>query len=303
VISESKKLIVILGPTASGKSELAVKLAKKLGGEIISADSRQVYIGLNLASGKIAKKEMNGIKHHCLDLVTPKTYFTAAQFKKCADKAIKEITKRGRVPIIAGGTAFYINAVTDKVQIPQVGPNWKLRRKLEKRSASELYLMLKKLDLRRARTIEQKNKRRLIRAIEIVRSTGKPVPNIRIPSGDSDILFIGLSLPQEELKKKIKKRLDKRLKEQMIAEIKNLHNPPAGGGVSWRRLEELGLEPRWIARFLQGKISKNEMRDKIIRDTYKFVRHQMTWWKKDARIRWIRSQKDAWGLARKFLLL
>src|SRR3989344_575334 len=137
------KLIVILGPTASGKSALAVKIAKKFSGEIISADSRQVYKGLDLASGKISKGKMNGIKHYCLDITSLKTRYTAAQFKKYAESAIKDIVRREKLPIIVGGTAFYINALINKTAIPEVKPNWKLRNLLEKKSTNELFRILK----------------------------------------------------------------------------------------------------------------------------------------------------------------
>ena len=284
------KLIIILGPTASGKSALAVKLAKKFDGEIISADSRQVYCGLNLASGKIPKKEMAGIPHHCLDITSLKTRYTVAQWKKCAESTLKKIMERGKLPIVVGGTAFYINALISKSFIPEVKPNWKLRKVLEKKSADELFRMLKKLDPRRARTIELKNKRRLIRALEIIKSTGKPIPEFNPElRNDFDILILGIKRTSEDLKNRIYKRLKIRLKAGMINEIKKLHS----SGISWKRLEELGLEPRWIAKYIQKQISKREMWAGIIRDTLKFVRHQMTWWKKNGYIHWVNSENEA----------
>ena len=292
------KLVVILGPTCSGKSALAVKIAKKFNGEIISADSRQVYKGLNLASGKISKNEMAGIKHYCLNVTSLTTHYTAAQFKKCADSAIKKIIKNKKTPIIAGGTAFYINALINRNYIPEVKPNWKLRKELEKKSAAKLFKILKKLDPRRARSIEPKNKRRLIRAIEIIRQTGKPVPEFNPElRNDFDVLILGIKRTTEDLKNRIYKRLKIRLKSGMVDEIKKLHI----GGISWKRFEELGLEPRWIARYLQNKISKLEMEAGIVRDTQKFIRHQMNWWKKDERINWIPTQKEFEKLTKNFL--
>src|SRR3989344_7421692 len=155
----NRKIIVIVGPTASGKSALGVKLAKKLNGEIISADSRQVYKGLDLASGKIIKKEMAGIPHHCLDLVSTKTIFSAERYAKCAQKAVKDILKRGKTPIIVGGTGFYIDIALGQMKTANIAPDWKLRRKLEKKSAEALFKMLKKLDPARAKNIDPKNKR------------------------------------------------------------------------------------------------------------------------------------------------
>src|SRR3989338_8024568 len=169
----SRKIIVILGPTASGKSALGVKLAKKINGEIISADSRQVYKGLDIGSGKITKKEMRGVPHHCIDIVSPKKIFTVVDFKKCADKAIEKNFAKNKTPIIVGGTGLYIQAIVDNIVLPEVKPNWKLRKELEKKTTEEMFKMLKKLDPERAKNIDAKNPRRLIRAIEIAKSLGK----------------------------------------------------------------------------------------------------------------------------------
>ncbi|PJA84414.1 MAG: tRNA (adenosine(37)-N6)-dimethylallyltransferase MiaA, partial [Candidatus Nealsonbacteria bacterium CG_4_9_14_3_um_filter_37_13] len=149
-----KKLIVILGPTASGKSELAVRLAKKFNGKIVSADSRQVYRRMDIGTGKVTKKEMKGIPHYLLDVASPKKRFTVIQYRKLALKAINKILKNVHVPILCGGTGFYIQAVVDGIIIPEVPPDWRLRKELEKKSTEELYQILKKLDPRRAKTIE-----------------------------------------------------------------------------------------------------------------------------------------------------
>ncbi|KKS45657.1 MAG: tRNA dimethylallyltransferase, partial [Candidatus Azambacteria bacterium GW2011_GWA1_42_19] len=161
------KVIVIVGPTASGKSALAIYLAKKLGAEIISADSRQIYRGMDIGTGKVTKTEQKQIKHWLIDIVSPKTNFSAAQFKKLADKKIEDILKLGKLPIIVGGTGFWIKAVIDNVEFPKVKPDWKLRKKLDRKSADALFTMLQNLDLDRAAEIDQFNKVRLIRAIEI----------------------------------------------------------------------------------------------------------------------------------------
>ncbi len=178
------KLIVLLGPTASGKSDLAIKLAlflqkKSLKSEIISADSRQVYKGMDIGTGKVTKKEMRNIPHHLLDVVSPKIRFTVTQYQKLTLKKIKEIMKKNKLPIIVGGSGFYIQSIVDGLVVPHVKPNWQLRKKLEKKSVAELYKMLKKIDPNRARTIERKNPRRLIRALEIVLITKKPVPVLK----------------------------------------------------------------------------------------------------------------------------
>jgi len=274
------KILVILGPTAVGKSQLAVKLAKKLNGEIISADSRQVYKGLDLGTGKITKKEKQGIPHHLLDVASPKRKFTVAQYKKLADQKIEEIIKKGKLPIIVGGTGFYIKAVVDNLTFPEVKPNPKLRNKLIKLSPQKLFQMLKKLDPERAKTIEAKNPRRLIRAIEIAKSLGR-VPKLKAKP-KYEAIQIGLTMPAKKLKEKINKRLLERIKKGMIAEAKRLHQQ----GLSYKRMMELGLEYKYLALYLQKKISKEEMINKLKRAIWDFVRRQKVWWKKDKRIKW-----------------
>jgi len=291
-----KKLIVILGPTASGKSDLAVKLAKKFNGEIISADSRQVYKGMDIGTGKITKKEMKGIPHHLLDVASPKKPFTVVQYQKLALKAIDKIFKKSKIPIICGGSGFYIQAMVDGIVIPEVPPNWQLRKKLEKKSTGELYKILKKLDEQRAKTIDKKNPRRLIRAIEIAKKLGK-IPLLEKKPLPYSVLMIGIKKEKEELKKLIKKRLLKRLKQGMIAEVKKLKKL----GISWKRSEEFGLEYRWVAYFLQGKINYQEMVQNLQKDIEKFAKRQMTWWKSDKRIVWIRNYKEAEKIVRNFL--
>jgi tRNA dimethylallyltransferase len=281
---EKHKIIVILGTTAAGKSDLAVKLAKKFGGEIISADSRQVYEGLDIGSGKITKEEMRGVPHHLLDVANPKRQFSVAQYKTLAEKAIAQTYKKGRIPIIVGGTGFYIHAVVDGLVLPEVPPERKLRKRLEKKSAEELFAILKKLDKSRAENIEKDNPRRLIRAIEIAVRLGK-VPNLK-SNPKYNALQIGLKPPDKELKKRIHKRLIARMKKGMLAEAKRLRNPSAGVGLSWRRMEALGLEYRCLARHLQKKINRQEMLSEIETESWRFAKRQMRWFKRDAGIKW-----------------
>ncbi|MFA5098695.1 MAG: tRNA (adenosine(37)-N6)-dimethylallyltransferase MiaA [Candidatus Paceibacterota bacterium] len=296
--STPPKIIVILGPTASGKSDLAVQLAKKFKGEIISADSRQIYKGLNIGSGKITKKEMQDVPHYLLDVASPKSTFTVSQYQKLAGKAIKEILRKGKIPIVCGGTGFYIDALVYNYKLPEIPPNPKLRKELEKKSADALFKQLKKLDPARAKNIDQFNKRRLIRALEIVLTTKKPVPNIIARDNTNyDVLFLGIKKPQEELKKLIAKRLEKRLKQSMITEVKNLHK----SGVSWKKLESFGLEYRWLARYLQNKIGYAEMIQLLQKDIEHYAKRQMTWFKRNKKIHWIKNYKQTEKLTDNFL--
>jgi len=274
---------VILGPTASGKSALGVKLAKKINGEIISADSRQVYKGLDIGSGKITKKEMRGVSHHCIDIVSPKKIFTVVDFKKCADKAIEKNFAKNKTPIIVGGTGLYIQAVVDNIVLPEVKPNWKLRKELEKKTTEEMFNMLKKLDPKRARNIDAKNPRRLIRAIEIAKKLGKTPKLKSMSRRDLDIGQIGIKLPDEILKINIEKRIKKMLKGGLVAETKKLRK----SGLSWKRIYELGFEYKYPALFLRRKISKDEMLAKMLTENWQYAKRQMTWFKRDKRIKWI----------------
>ncbi len=274
------RILVICGPTATGKSDLGVRMAKKLKGEIISADSRQVYKGLDIGTGKITKKEMKGVPHHLLDVADPKKKFTVVQYVELAQKAITEIVTRKKLPIIVGGTGFYIQALVDGIILPDVPPDEKLRHRLQKKTPSQLFTMLKKLDSKRAKTIDPMNSRRIIRAIEISKELGK-VPAVKTTSLYKPT-FIGLNLPPEKLKKKIKIRLEKRLEAGMIKEAQKLHK----NGLTWKRMDELGLEYRYLALYLQKKISKEEMKEKLEREIWQYVRRQMAWFKRDRRIKW-----------------
>jgi len=294
---KKNKIIVILGPTASGKSALAVKFAKKFNGEVISADSRQVYKGLNIGTGKITKEEMLNIPHHMLDVLSPKKVFTAAEFKNKTDKIIQDILSRDKVPILCGGTGFYIQAIVDNVEFPNVLPNPVLRKKLSPLGVETLFAKLKKLDSERAKTSDRYNKVRLIRAIEIATVLGK-VPKV-ISNPQFETLQIGIKTDEKELKKKIHARLVTRLQQGMITEVRNLHK----NGLSWKRLHELGLEYRYISNYLQSKSSKDEMFKKLETAIWHFARRQMTWFKRDKRIKWfiISERKQLEKEIKKFL--
>jgi len=303
----TNKIVVILGQTATGKSDLAINLALRLhsgqakkfgidGAEIISADSRQVYRGLNLGTGKITKKEMAGIPHYLLNIASPSRRFNAAQYKKLGQEAIKKIQKKNKMPIICGGTGFYIRALIDDLQIPSVKPNLKLRAQLEKKTPEELFKELKRLDPRRAKNIDSQNPRRLIRALEIIYQTGQPVPKLKLKE-QPNILFLGLQKPQPELARRIKIRLEKRLKQGMISEVKKLR----AEGLSWKKLEDFGLEYRWVARYLQNKISRQEMAAGLQKDIEHYAKRQLTWFGRDQRIIWIKDKTEAIKKIRAFL--
>ena len=284
---KNNKIIVILGPTSSGKSSVAIKLAQKFNGEIISADSRQIYRSLDIGTGKVTKDEQLLVKHYMIDIVSPKTNFSAAQFKKKADKIIADILKREKLPIICGGTGFWIKALVDDVIYPEVKPNWKLREKLKDKSIEELFALLQKLDLTRAKNIDAKNPVRLIRAIEICETLGKvPHSVIRSSNTNFDFLQIGISLPKEKLHENIKKRLKQRFDEGMVSEVKRLHKK---NKISWEKMESFGLGYFWIAKFLQKQLSQNELFEKVYQAEKDYAKRQLTWFGKDQRIFWLEN--------------
>ncbi|HYF12772.1 MAG TPA: tRNA (adenosine(37)-N6)-dimethylallyltransferase MiaA [Candidatus Paceibacterota bacterium] len=291
------KVIAIVGPTASGKSALGIYIAKKIGGEIISADSRQIYRGLDIGTGKVTKKEMVGIPHHMLDIASPKRQFSADDFVKKAERIMGGMIYHptSTIPIIVGGTGFYIDALLGRLVLPNVPPDEKLRETLEKKDVSKLYAMLKKLDLERAKSIEPKHKRRIIRAIEIAKAIGKnPLPNTQ---EKYDVLWLGIAPQQEILKKNIRARLRARLKAGMIREAQKLHKQ----GLSYKRMEELGLEYRYLARLLQKKITREEFEGQLEREIWKYSKRQMRWFKRNKNIHWIQNRSEALVLARAFL--
>ncbi|HEY4516297.1 MAG TPA: tRNA (adenosine(37)-N6)-dimethylallyltransferase MiaA [Candidatus Paceibacterota bacterium] len=278
-----QKILVILGPTASGKSEVAVELAKQFNGEIVSADSRQVYKGLDIGTGKITKKEMQGVPHYLLDVVSLKKQFSVSDYKKLADKAIDKILKKNKLPIICGGTGLYIDALLGKINIPEVPPNPKLRKQLESKPVAELFNILRNLDPERAGNIDAKNPRRLIRAIEIaLAGPHSTSPSGRVSRGNTlkyNVLKIGIKIEEKNLKEKINKRIGGWMKKGLVKEVQNLHK----GGLSWKRMEEIGLEYRLVALYLQNKITKEKLIDRIQIETWQYAKRQMTWFKRTVR--------------------
>lgn len=292
----SAKLIVVVGPTASGKSALAVLLAQQFNGEIISADSRQVYRGMNLGTGKVTKKEMEGVPHHLLDVADPKRTFTASHYARIGRKVIKDIIARGKTPIVCGGTGFYIRALVDGLIIPDAKPNPKLRKLLATKTTEELFGMLKIADPDRAATIDPKNPRRLVRALEIIDALGK-VPTLKKEPLPYPTLFIGIAKNQDILKKLVEVRLEKRIKMGMLTEIKRLHTQ----GVSWKRLESFGLEYRYGAFLLQKKIDKKTFMRELTKQIIDYSKRQITWFKPDERIHWITTSSEATKRVKEFL--
>jgi len=291
------KILIVAGPTASGKSDIAIALARRFNGEIISADSRQVYRGMDIGTGKVTKREQKLARHWLLDVASPSGQYSVARFKREAQKAIRDIVRRGKLPIICGGTGFWIDTLVYGLDLPPVKPNAKLRAQLRKLTTAQLYARLKKLDPIRAATIDRHNPVRLIRALEIIAATGNPVPPLNLQAISYHLLYLGVSRPLGELKRRIEKRLDARLRAGMVAEVKRLH----ASGVSWKRLESFGLEYRWLARHLQKQISRTQMRDGLLYDIIAYAKRQLTWWRKNPNLVRITNTEQARSLVNKFM--
>lgn len=354
-----KKYIAIIGPTSSGKSSLAIEVAKRWNGEIISADSRQVYRGMNIGTGKVKKDNFpptthdkqhktknaslsvvgcqlyvsEGIPHHIIDIADPNDDYNISHFLRDARKALEDIANREKLPIICGGTGFWIQTLTENQSLPTIPPDPALREKLEKISTEELFLMLVKLDPKRAETIDKKNPRRLIRAIEIAtslrhpRENGDPVStrfqrvhhkrsspsdnfsargtwiptSAEMTEQEKNSLLVALCPNKEILDVKIKTRLDARFNEGMVNEVAQLHEE----GVPWERLEAFGLEYRWISRYLRGDISEMNMKEKLFFDIIHYAKRQMTWirrWqKKNPSLHIIETPAEAMEFVEAFL--
>ena len=283
-----QNLSVILGTNASGKSELAIRLANHLGGEVISADSRQVYRGLDLGSGKITPAQAGTVKHHLIDVADLSDYFSLAQYQRAAYSAIDSISGAGKRPLLVGGTGLYISAIVEGYELVDVPPNEPLRAELEGLPLPQLVERIEKSDPEAASRIDKNNRRRLIRAIEIA-AAGRAHSAARQCSARYNCLQLGLTWPREVLEARIERRLRDRLANGMIDEVAGLRSR----GVSDTRLEKLGLEYRYVTRYLRGELrTLDNLRLELGIAIRQFAKGQLTWFKRDSRIIWLDPFKD-----------
>ncbi len=277
------KLIVIEGTNASGKSALSVALAKRIGGEVVSADSRQVYRKMDLGSGKITPEEMEGVPHHLLDVREPGEFFSMADFQRLAYEAIDGILSRGHVPILAGGTGLYVDAVADGYVLSDKAPDPLLREHLETFDTPTLYGMLRE---RVPETeIDPKNRHRVMRALEKLEAGDEEKPR---KEPRYELLKLGVTWPREILKKRIDERLDRRLKQGMTEEVRGLLD----AGVSPEFLVKLGLEYKYLTWYLTGEMGCEQMKEELGNAIKKFAKRQMTWFRRDERIIWLNMAED-----------
>ena len=275
------KVVAIVGPTASGKTSLSIAIAKKFDGEIISADSRQVYVGMDIGTGKITKEEMQDIPHHLIDITPAMKVYTGADFERDATIAILDITNRNCAPVIAGGTFFYLDLLRGKLHAAPVEPNEDFRNSLAHFKDDELFAQLQEKDSKRAGNIDPFNRRRLVRALEVIEALGS-VPVSEPIESPFEWLIIGIDVVVDNLHHNIHARLKERLESGMIEEVKRLHDE----GVTWERMDDLGLEYRYIAQHLQGNLTYDEMVVELEIKIRQYAKRQSTWLRKDKEIEW-----------------
>jgi len=309
-----KKLLIICGPTATGKTNLALKLAKKFDGEIVSADSRQVYQGMDIATGKdlptkakfkkeksslegkgfkIGYYQVNGIRLWLYDIVKPNYFFNVSDWVKCARWVIKDIYRRGKLPILVGGTGFYLKAIIEDIPSRDIPPNWSLREKLELKSEKALFEELAELDSSRAgqmNTSDKQNKRRLIRAIEIARWRIEPRLEKTLRLIKFDSLTIGLKAPLKFLYQKINQRVEKQFKKGAEKEIKKLIKK----GLSWNLPSMSALGYREWRPIFEGQVDLDKVLIRCQFDEHAYARRQMTWFKKQKEVYWFDISRKGW---------
>jgi len=302
------KIIVILGPTASGKTELGIQLARQYNGEIISADSRQVYRDMDIGTAKPDgewRREglrrylyIDGIKHHLMDFLNPGKRFAAAEFRDLAVKYAKMILKEGKVPVVVGGTGLYISTLIDNFSIPRVEANEKLRRSLEEKSLEQLFTLLQTMDEEAAKKIDRQNKRRLIRALEVCILTGEKFSQLK-RKGDPlfDALQIGLLVERDVLSARIEKRVDTMVKRGLVKEIQILLKKK----YSWSLPSMSGIGYREFRGYFEGTDSLDNAVERLKKDSRQYAKRQMTWFRRDHRIKWITDHSEATDLVEEFL--
>jgi tRNA dimethylallyltransferase len=311
------KIIVILGTTASGKTKLGVYLAAINNGEIVSADSRQVYKGMDIGTGKdLNEYKINAnsrkikvkkveIPHHLIDVASPKQTFNLAKYQKLAYKAIDDIIKKKKIPIIVGGSGLYLQAIVDGYVLNDIKPDMQARKRLENLDIKNLYKKLHKINpvfAEKLNNSDRNNKRRLIRYMELASSPNRDKVKAEKNKPRYSCLILGLTKPKDELKKSISKRLNERLeKEKMIEEVNRLHYE----GISWKKLESFGLEYKYISLYLQNKLAYGEMVKLLDRSINNFTKKQMTWfrrWEKNKKkINWVNNKMDVKKIVNEFL--
>lgn len=290
-LNEKQDLLVIVGPTAIGKTAISIDVAKKLNGEIISADSMQIYKFMDIGTAKVKPEEMNGVPHYLIDVVYPDEEFTVADFKYYAEKYIKQITDSTKVPIVAGGTGLYLNSLVYELKFTRVKKNDEFRKQCEEIASlygnQFLYKKLSEVDPETSDRISPNDKKRIIRALEIYHETGKPMSyynkNFRTEVDKYNLTMIGLNTDRAKLYSRINERVDTMINEGLIEEVKNLLN--MGYHKNLTSMQAIGYKE--IISYLEGEVELEEAIEILKRNTRRFAKRQLTWFRRDDRIKWI----------------
>ena len=284
------KVIVICGPTASGKTALSIQLAQKINGEIISSDSMQIYKNMNIGTAKPDQQEMQGIKHYLLDFVEPNQRYSVADYKKDAENAIEDILQKGKVPIIVGGTGLYVDSLIYGIEYPNIefDENYRkeLERRVEKEGLEKLYEEARKIDPQAMEKISRNDQKRILRVLEIYNATGKTKTEQEIESRKNEVKYdyrvFAINMDREKLYDRINKRVDIMIQKGLIEEVENLlkkYNefPTAMQGLGYKEVVE----------YIQGKVLKEDMIENIKRESRRYAKRQITWFKKNKQTIWI----------------
>ena len=290
------KVIVIVGPTASGKTALSIELAKRINGEIVSCDSMQIYKDMDIGSAKPTLEEMQGIKHYMIDVVKPNERFSVAEYKKQAEKAIEEILSKGKTPIVIGGTGLYADSLIYSIEYPEIEFDQNYRNKLEKKANTqegliELYNEAKRIDEEAIKKISENDKKRIIRILEIFHSTEKTKTQLEIESRRNEVKYdyrvFAIDMNREILYDRINKRVDIMIENGLIQEVKNLLNKYESFPTAMQ-----GLGYKEVVEYLDGKLTKEEMIEKIKQETRRYAKRQLTWFRKNKQTIWINGLDD-----------
>lgn len=281
-VEMNNRVIAVVGATASGKTSYAIELAKKINGEIISADSRLVYKGMDIGTAKPTIDEMQEIPHYMIDVVEPEYNYSVGLYVKEAKKHITDIISRGKVPIVVGGTGLYFRVLLENYDLPDVKPDYELRKELSSYSYEELLEMLTKLDEKAANSVEKNDKKKLIRYIEIIKLAGKPLDLVRgVKEKEFNVEWVGLNFPREILYDRINKRVDLMIEQGLIDETKKLLQKH--GRIS-NITDTIGY--REVLSYLDGELSLDESKDKLKQNTRNYAKRQLTWFRKNEQINW-----------------
>lgn len=290
---KKEKVVVICGPTASGKTALSIELAKKINGEIVSSDSMQIYKEMDIGTAKTTKEEMQGIKHYMLDIISPEERYSVADYKKEAKEAIREIIKKGKTPIVVGGTGLYVDSLIYEIEYPNIEFDEEYRKKLEiqaeKEGLENLYEQAKRIDPEAIKKISQNDKKRIIRILEIYHATGynktEQERKSREKEPEFDYKVYGLNMPREKLYKRIDLRVDIMIKQGLIEEVEKIYKKYSEFPTAMQ-----GLGYKEVVEYLKNNLTKEEMIEKIKQETRRYAKRQMTWFRKNKQTIWLDTE-------------